>query len=189
MARLFLALTLPERLQDRLGEEIDRLRLSGAAVAWVAPRKLHLTLRFLGEMDPGRLLTLDPLIREACAGTGALRLLARGLGAFPDASRPRVVWCGVEGEDPDVAERLQDLHRRIERAARSEGFRPEKGGFEPHVTLGRVKSPLNVSSLLERMGPAVRREFGRFEATKLVLLESHLRASGSSYEEVQEFAL
>ena len=172
MARLFLALTLPEKLQRRLGEEADRLRLSGAHVRWVSPDLYHVTLRFLGEVSDSELPDLDDVLDQAVPGVGSLKLVAKGLGATPSLDRPRVITCGIVGRDEAEQEELLELNQRIEKGLVELGYRREKRRFRPHLTLGRVRGDENLDSLTERIGPTVRREFGHFECHEVTLFES-----------------
>ena len=189
MPRVFMAISLPEVLRQRLGEETDRLRLTGARVIWVDPRLYHVTLRFLGEVADPDLPELCSILDEEASGTGALQLVARGLGALPSIERPRVLTCGLAGRDPDETEALQDLRRRLNRRCRDEGFRPERGRFDPHITLGRLRGPEHTDRLAERIGPAVRREFGHFRVAEVALLESSEDRHGRIYVPLHVAAL
>ncbi|NRA96410.1 MAG: RNA 2',3'-cyclic phosphodiesterase [Planctomycetes bacterium] len=190
MARTFVALALPAKLRQRLSEEADRLRLAGAAVSWTRPENYHVTIRFLGELPDEDLLVLDALLRGAAVACQPLPLTACGLGTFPDtgSDSPRVVWCGISEQDPSRGD-LQGLRNGVQEALRGQGCRAEKGAFDPHITLGRVRSPLNAASLLERMGPAVRRAFGTFVARDLILYETVRTKQGVAYEPLQRFPL
>jgi 2'-5' RNA ligase len=189
MLRLFIAIPLPTRVQRRLAEESDRLRLAGAPVRWVGPENLHITLRFLGEVAEAELLGLIDILKDVVPGVGGLELVARGLGAYPSLSRPRVVWCGVTGRDEEELEELQDLYRRLDRELGKAGFRRDRRSFAPHVTLGRVRGTRNLDGLIERLGPSLRREFAHFSVKEIVLFESHQGRQGSVYTPVQTVSL
>ena len=192
MARLFLALPLPPKLRHRLHEETDRLRLAGAEVAWVKEENYHVTVRFLGEVADADLLHLDPVFRDAAAQVPPLKLVAKGLGWFPERGHedtPRVVWCGIAGEEDAHFDALQQLQRTVEAAIRPFGFRREKGPYRPHITLGRVRSPHNAPELVSRMGPGQRREFGHFVCREIALIESRLTKVGPEYTALQGFPL
>ena len=187
MARAFIALAIPAKVQQRLSEEADRLRLTGAEVAWVRPDNYHLTLRFLGEIEDEEMLVLDPMLREIASQRSALRLVAKGLGTFDDrkTGKPRAVWCGAELADG--GDGLMGLRGAIERGLASAGYRRDKSAFEPHLTLGRVRGDRNLEVMLERIGPAVRREFAHFTVGEMVLFESAQGPSGTCYEPLQVF--
>lgn len=189
MPRTFLALPLPERVRKRLSEESDRLRLSGAHVTWVRPTNYHVTVRFLGDVEFDDLQVIDPVVRNAADGVGKLRLVVKGLGAFPEEGEPRVVWCGLDAAESVDLELLHDLKKDLDDELSAHGYRREKAAYRPHVTLGRVRSPRNIESLRERLGPAVRREFGHFTASEIVLYESTRSRDGMLYTPLQRFPL
>ena len=131
--RLFIALTPPPEVQRAVWDAFAPLRARAMPVKWIPPDGIHLTLKFLGEVDEGRLAELSGALVDAVAGARAISLVVRGAGAFPDARRPRVFWAGVE-PDPAI-ELLQD---RVERVFGPLGFPTEGRAFRPHLTLGRA---------------------------------------------------
>lgn len=128
MPRLFVAAELPEAVKERLAG--ISYGLPGAA--WVPPEQMHLTLRFLGEVEDG--LFRD--IREALGGlrSPSFYLTLKGLGHFPKRGDPEVLWAGV-AENPELVR----LRNRIESLLVKRGAEPEARKFHPHVTLARVK--------------------------------------------------
>lgn len=131
--RLFIALTPPAEVQRAVWEAFRPLRAHELPVKWVAPEGVHLTLKFLGEVDDERRDDLVATLGAAAAGTHPLALTVRGAGAFPDLERPRVFWAGVE---PDAA--LELLADHVERGFAPLGFPTEARAFRPHLTLGRA---------------------------------------------------
>lgn len=127
--RLFVAIPLPAELRESLGLLQD---VSAGGLNWQDPGQMHLTLRFIGEVD-------EPVAGEIA---GALRtvefppfeLTFRGTGAFPDEGHPSVIWAGVRPEEP-----LMRLQEEVEEVCRDVGLDPERRGYVPHVTIGRVK--------------------------------------------------
>ena len=133
MIRLFIGIPLPDNLRQRLA-----LMQAGVPDArWVPPENLHLTLRFIGEVEePAAQDVHDALSRLNIA---AFPLTLRGAGLFSAGKRPRALWVGVE-ENPA----LHYLQSKVERAVQKAGLEPEHRHFTPHVTIARVsKSPLN----------------------------------------------
>ncbi len=189
MARTFYAFEIPKRVQDRLAEEASRLKRCDADVSWVKPEKYHVTLRFLGEIADEDILPLAKLLQSAAASEPPLSLVARGIGWFPEGREPRVIWAGVSGETESEELRLQRIRRALNDGARKLGLRPEKGAFTGHVTLGRVRSSKNTDVLLDRIGPARRREFAHFKVEDLVLFESHETALGTAYTPLETLRL
>ena len=166
-------------MRAALGAAIERLRKVAPDVAWVAPANLHLTLKFLGQVDARRLEEIAAGLRGAAAGLTAFDAVMAGLGAFPSASRPRVVWAGVAGGAPGLTE----LAGRVERACAALGFPPETRPFSPHITLGRVRAPRRDARLADLLAAAARDEFGRSRVEGLALMESELSRRGARYTE------
>ncbi|MGD1880464.1 MAG: RNA 2',3'-cyclic phosphodiesterase [Kiloniellaceae bacterium] len=127
--RLFVALSLPDTVRERLCGLCSGL----PGARWVAPESLHLTLRFIGEVDGGVAEDIDAALSGIHCPRFSLTLA--GVGDFGDGRRLRSVWVGVEANE--VLERLQ---AKVEQAVRRAGQPPEKRKFKPHVTLARFKS-------------------------------------------------
>jgi 2'-5' RNA ligase len=189
--RLFVALELaPEAC--RAAEEVAReLKATGADVKWVRPESLHLTLKFLGEVDPGRLPELQEALRRACAGARALELGLAGAGAFPGVRRPQVVWLGLEGQTAELA----GLAARVEDEAEALGFARDKRGFKPHLTLGRMRRKRRGAGA-PPAGPLARALAGlagwqgpRFTGSRVSLMHSTLTPAGAVYEPLETVTL
>lgn len=115
MPRLFIAVDLTADIKDVLRGVQARPQFEGLRVRWAPPEQMHLTLVFLGATDARDVAPIEQAMSAAVAGRGPLHVSLGGLGAFPDLARPRVVWCGVEGDSGAV--RKRSVGRR--RAARS----------------------------------------------------------------------
>lgn len=189
MARTFFALTLPGKLRARLVEEQERLSAGGARVSWVPLENFHITLRFVGEVLDRDLVDVVRAGTKAFAGTKAMNLVAVGLSGSPSIEELRVVQCGVRGLTPDDEARLRELRARLDEHLEPCGWRPERGLFVPHVTLGRVRKGKETLGLAAKMGPAVRREFGHFAAREAGLFQSFEHPDGVSYTPLQHFVL
>ena len=150
----------------------------------VRTETLHLTLRFLGETDEGLVEDIEALMATAVEGVRPFSMSFEGVGAFPNARKPRVVWIGLKGADP-----LVDIARRLEQGVVDLGFKPEKRGFRPHATVARVKHLRRrgrMASLLERWSDA---SFGAMEVTAIVLKRSQLTPQGAVYSDVHVTSL
>lgn len=172
MKRLFIGFLLPDRVSRRLDEEVAKLRATGADVRWTPAPLMHVTLRFLGDCPDGSTLDASRLLAESARGTRALKLVAKGLGTFPDEGPPRIVHVGMVGEDPAQEEAFRELRRKLNDGARAYGYRPEKGAFRPHATLGRVREGAETELMMRKLGPGVRREFAHFRVEQIALFES-----------------
>lgn len=169
--RLFFAIPLPDPALDAVAEALRPLRGAGPGVGWVKRANLHLTLRFLGEVDAARADEVGdavaPWVRRLFFSP--VRLV--GGGAFPDARRPKVVWIGAEAS-------LGPLVGAIESCMVNLGFTPEARPFVPHLTVGRVRD-----GRADRLVDALRElgEVATFTPDQVVLYESQPRPEGVRY--------
>jgi 2'-5' RNA ligase len=179
--RLFVAIPVPDAVRKdmiRVQRELQPLAPPGA-VRWTKPEQFHLTLRFLGDVPSDRAGALQESVRAVCSGTPVLRLRAKGVGFFPNARSPRVVWVGVTDDE----NRLVDLQKQIESAIRP--FTAEPGGdrFAGHVTLGRLNrfNILRINDLTTCVEAMKKRMFGEWLAREIEIVRSELSATGSRY--------
>jgi RNA 2',3'-cyclic 3'-phosphodiesterase len=179
--RVFIAITLPDPVKDAIEQAQGQLRaaLPGTCVRWARRDQLHLTLKFLGNVEVPRLDALTASIRSACAGFGALQLRAGQIGFFPDARHPRVVWTGVRDEQ----DRLPSLQRVVETAAAEFTSQAPAPTFTGHVTLGRCRAiTRSQADVLSTSAKAMEdRMFGEWAADRLDLIRSLLSRTGSRY--------
>lgn len=133
--RCFIAIELPDELKREIKRIQTKLKSDGqAGVKWVDPDGIHLTLKFLGEVDADWIDEITEAIKSAAVGIPPFRLEVKGLGVFPNLNRVRVVWVGLEGE----LDKLTQLVRQIETYVSPLGFPTEAREFTPHLTLARV---------------------------------------------------
>jgi 2'-5' RNA ligase len=176
MHRLFVAIRPPEAICDLLVDAMD----DSPELRWVADEQLHVTLRFVGEVE-------RPVASDLAIALGPLRsdrfeLRISGAGRF-DQKRGGAVWAGVEPKAPVAA-----LAAKIERACQSIGIEPERRTFHPHITLARWKgrSSRAADSLLERLAGLSSEPFA---VDRFILFESHLSRHGPHYEAVAAYPL
>ncbi|HZD55258.1 MAG TPA: RNA 2',3'-cyclic phosphodiesterase [Anaerolineales bacterium] len=138
--RSFIAIDLPPKIQKRLNNVSDQLqnRLESVPVRWVPVENIHLTLKFLGDVSESNLEVLKDVLRTVVSGHQTFEISIGGLGAFPKAKRPRVIWIGVE-----APQNLSAVQHSIEAETTRLGYAPEKRPFSPHLTLGRVSRNAN----------------------------------------------
>ena len=175
MHRLFVAIRPPEDIRDLLIDAMD----DGADFRWQSDEQLHLTLRFIGEVE--RPIASDLSLALSSLRAAAFDLRLSGLGTF-DHRNGGAIWAGVEPAEP-----VKALAARIERICQSVGLPPERRAFRPHITLARWKGPRSREARAFLAGRAVSSD--PFKVDRVVLFESRLSRHGAHYEEVESFPL
>ena len=143
MPRLFIAVDIPETIKKNL--ESMFFGIPGAR--WVSLDQLHLTVRFIGDVDG--VMFLDIKDRLAEINISPFDIKMKGLGHFPPRGAPRIIWAGLE-----KSETLMFLRKKIDTALLQIGVTPEKRKFSPHITLARLKNtpPQKVARFLSGNG-------------------------------------
>ncbi len=181
--RAFIAVDISGEARDALAEVTKRLQEQGVSgVRWVRPEGIHLTLKFLGDMESTMIDRVMEGVESACKGTGPFELGLSEPGAFPSSKSPRVVWVGLRGE-LDLLERLQG---RIDQEMHSVcGFPKERRAFTPHLTLGRMRENASGEER-RRAGEALAKippENGVWwQVREVCLVRSTLTPSGAVYD-------
>lgn len=184
--RVFCAVELPPEVRARATEHIARLReaVPETRAGWEREEKLHITLKFLGEIEAQRVAALSQAAARATQSAQPLTLSLENAGAFPTHGAARVLWLGIK----DAAGGLVRLQQSLEDECASEGFQREERAFHPHLTIARVRAPQGARRLA-----ALHREMGfppvEFQVTKLVVIRSEMGAGGSRYTGVSRHQL
>ena len=173
--RTFVALNLPAAEREQLYAALEPLRQRDLPIRWTAAESLHLTLKFLGEIEGNEVARLDEAMRVIAAKHGPQTLRIGGVGAFPAIRRANIVWVGIQ---PDPA--LLALQRDVELAMSKLGYTRDYKTYRPHITVGRTRNESRAPDL-ERHGGAVRYESSVHVGT-MDLMRSHTGAGGSKYE-------
>jgi RNA 2',3'-cyclic 3'-phosphodiesterase len=179
--RAFVAMPVP----DSVKREVVRAQngfcslLPRAEIRWVRPDQMHLTLRFLGEVDPARLDPLVAVTRTSCRNFSPFSLEVAQAGLFPHERRPRVLWVGLRGQTGP----LQQLQAALEAALADFAEKQEDRSFSPHLTLARIKSlrPNEVRALAARVQELQSLCLGGWQADRVEVMGSELRPEGSRY--------
>lgn len=182
--RTFIAVPLPVQCQSMLDQTQKELRSHNAEVGWVAIPSIHLTLKFLGEVDPEIIPELAQNLESVSRSEHAFELTLRGLGCFPNPRSPRVIWCGIEGE----TDALLRLQQNVDSVCGELGFAPENRSFKPHLTLGRVKGKRNLQALTDciKIGSVLE---SRFKADCFNIYRSTLKPQGAVYSVLKTISL
>ncbi len=174
--RTFAAIKIPEELQNKLGSIQNELKTIPGRITWVAPENIHLTLKFLGEVEGRKLDKITRELNKASEVCSPFMLEFTELGAFPNLERPRVIWIGISGN-----EQLHRLQREVEQRLRKCGFAPESKRFSPHLTLGRIRSLKDRPMLRTAVSSVRLPELEEFRIDNIYLMRSQLRPDGPWY--------
>jgi len=183
--RAFVAVNLDQDLKDALAKVQERLKATRADVGWVRPESLHLTLKFLGQVEESRLGAVAEAIAAAATGYGSFRLVLGGVGAFPQPRAARVVWIGVQ----QGAEALVTLQARVEAGLEALGFAREERPFAAHLTLGRVRGPARREQLAVALTSIPAEPLREMMLHRIDLMKSELGPGGARYTALQTFPL
>jgi len=200
MIRAFLAVELSERLrtgvaqvQRDLKQRLDREASPRVRISWVRPASIHLTLKFLGDIDESLVEPLRQAIEPVVKAHQPVRIPIERLGAFPHSLQPRVLWVGApeQWERGEEAQRLAALHHAVETCCVTVGFAPDARPLSPHLTLARIKEGEgHVGKALAGTGIMDRPlSLGSLEVGPVVLMKSELRPTGSVYTKLWQSPL
>jgi RNA 2',3'-cyclic 3'-phosphodiesterase len=184
--RLFCAISLSPEVRTRAAQHIAHLRdsLPRVRASWERTEKLHITLKFFGDVEPTRTGSLSDAITRAANNINAFNLVIEGAGFFPTHGNPRVLWLGVH----DSHDTLTRLHQTLEDECALSGFNREQRPFHPHVTLARLRQPAGTRQLA-----ALHKETGfaplELNVNEIVLMKSELGRAGSSYTPLSRHSL
>ena len=168
IVRLFFGFELPWAVRQRATGLRTLVVDPKKVVRWVKSVNLHLTVRFLGSTPEGMVPEIVASLGSHCGDIGPIKITIEGTGVFPQPTRPRVLWLGVEGE----VESLQRVESVIHQAVEPLGFPREEREYIPHITLGKVRYPQKVT-------PEVSMYIGAtYEPVDCTLKVLHLYASG-----------
>jgi 2'-5' RNA ligase len=185
MWRTFIAVPLPRRVREAAGALQGLLKGQGGRLKWVRPDGMHLTLKFLGDVDPARVPEIEQALAAAAGSAAPFTLDVRGIGVFPGMRKPRVLWMGVKGQ--------LDLLSALQVAVESElvriGFPAEQRPFRAHLTLARIKVPIRLSLPPEILSKAEGMGSGAFTVERICVFRSELKPAVAVYTQLCDVAL
>jgi RNA 2',3'-cyclic 3'-phosphodiesterase len=179
--RSFIAVNIGVNAVRAIADEQARLRRATSArgldVRWIAPQNLHLTLAFLGQVTEPMVAAIEDGLESIANKLVPFELVAKGLGVFPDARSPRVVWVGLD----DARGNLVRLHAAISEVLGRMGFDIDDKPFRSHVTIGRVKE-VDGGALETCLAEAGEKTYGAFKVRDLACYRSDLKPTGADYQ-------
>ncbi|MEC4686390.1 MAG: RNA 2',3'-cyclic phosphodiesterase [Nitrospirota bacterium] len=175
--RCFIAIDIGEEMKKELDAFMKGLKKLAPDVKWLSGNHIHLTLKFLGNTDENLVERIKASLESVASCHRKFNLTVAGAGGFPDYSRPRVLWVGI-----NRSEELNLLYNNIESAMELLGFERETRKFRPHLTIARVKSQKGLPPLLKEIRGCKDKEFGKIEVSEVLLMKSTLKTTGAEYE-------
>jgi len=191
MHRCFIAIKPTEEICNRVLTFIEDLKdqLDSELIRWCSKDQLHITLKFLGDVEEERIEPLKTTLRNYCSEFSKFELTISGAGCFPDFSFPRVIWVGMNGE----LDKLSALQEAVEVGVCEFGDHKEERDFKPHLTIARIKRVSNkqlrdIRNKLQRTitGTGL---IGGWQVDNVLLMESSLQPSGAIYQELDSIKL
>lgn len=180
MIRLFIALELSERQRHEIVNLQNELKQWVNNVRWVKIEGLHLTLKFIGETEENNIESIKKAIDRVSLSHEPFEVDFSGLGVFPSLSKAKVLWLAVnKGKDM-----LINLAENLDSELTEEGFKPEKRGYQPHLTLGRIRQPIEESIINNLMKSNEVTRIAPTEICDVTLFESNLTRQGPLYKVV-----
>ncbi len=183
LIRAFMALELDEEIKISLKKIEDHLKKLDLDVKWVNPHNVHLTLKFLGEIPPPKLTSVQEIFPSLFKNFSSFEIEMDRLGVFPKIVHPKIIWVGVSKN----AQHIVDLANRIEEQLGYLAIEKENKQFSPHLTIGRLKSSKNQYRLIEEIrnfsiSPPLKQRF-----QSVSLFKSTLTPQGPVYEILQKY--
>jgi len=177
--RTFIAVEISPEVRMRTARLISRLQETGANVRWVKPEQMHITLKFLGDVDLRDIPDVCAAVARSTIDVPPFSLRIAGAGAFPNLLHPRTVWLGADQGSDELAE----LYARIETALSALGYRAEQRRFRPHLTIGRVRNAdRGMEALAEVLTQHADYVAGVVDVDEVVTFSSDLERDGPQHE-------
>ncbi len=182
--RAFIAIELPPELKQYLASLQKKLKAEKQPrIKWVKPEGIHLTLKFLGDIDMSMVKPVTQAMADAAAEASSFKLGVQQPGAFPNLQRVQVVWVGLGGE----VDKLKQLHKKLDADLVKLGFTPENRPFKPHLTLARLGNEASAEQR-QQLGDlitATRLEAALpIEVSAISLMKSQLTRAGAIYSRI-----
>jgi 2'-5' RNA ligase len=160
----------------RLLEFEKEIKETGANVKLVEPENVHITLKFLGDTDESRIDEIDKIMKDAVKEIDPFNIRLKGAGVFPNQNYIKVIWMGIKQGEP-----IEIIVRKIDEQLSKIGFKKEKRGFSPHLTIARVKSAKGKGGILHVIEKYRDAQFVDIRVDSIKLKKSDLTPKGPIY--------
>ncbi len=179
--RSFISVDISDPVIAKKVEDIEK-KLMGvkAAVKWVDPKVVHITLKFLGDISPAQIDPIFEVMKDV--GFKPFNIHILNIGCFPNMNKPRVVWLGIK----EGKEELEALYSQLNIKLKPLGFRPETRRFRAHITIGRIKGKKGIHELAGQISRMKEVAIGIQRIESLKLKKSTLTPKGPIYETLRE---
>ncbi|MEK6528281.1 MAG: RNA 2',3'-cyclic phosphodiesterase [Nitrospirota bacterium] len=182
--RCFIAIELPDSVKSCLTRLQDELKKCKADIRWVNPGNVHLTLKFLGNIKEEMLQTISNGMKKVCSSSNPFNLEIKGIGMFPNAKSPRVLWLGVENNSF-----IMSLQTGIEKEMEKAGFKQEERKFKAHLTIGRFRSSSGKEDIFKAVSTHEKDSLGIINVNSMSLMKSELNPDGARHTRIAEIPL
>lgn len=183
--RAFIAIELEKELKDRLVSFLQELNKVSRNIKWVKREGMHLTLKFLGEIEEKKIPDIESSLKDISKKFSPFVIRLRGAGTFPPGRKnPRVLWVGIE-----EIKTLMAMQAQMEEEMEKWEFPKEKREFHPHLTLGRIKTHSFLGGIFPLLEKNKESDFGEMEVKKITFFQSLLKPTGAEYRVISEFDL
>jgi 2'-5' RNA ligase len=182
--RCFIAIDVPEDIKNSISILIKGINHRAKGIKWVPPEKIHLTLKFLGEIKEERIKEIKDRLDSISSNHRDFDISVSKIGGFPSLKNPNVLWIGI-----DYSEDLKRLYEDVEDAMFDLGFEKENRKFFPHLTIARMKDKRDIDPIIKSLIAFKDKFFGYLKVEEILLMKSVLRPSGAEYSKIEAFKL
>ena len=183
--RAFIAINFNPKIQRSIGRMQDHLRKTNCDIKWVRPENIHITLKFLGNVETKQVDAIKRMLANHYRSTKPLKVELAQLGTFPNINRPRILWIGLK----DNKQRLSQTAISLQKALTKIGLEGDQKAFSPHITIGRIRSFKNTNLLSESISKYQVPKGLTQVITKIILYKSILTSQGPNYEPLYQAML
>jgi len=184
MIRTFIAIELPVEVKQVARKIQNQLGVSIEGIRWVKNENIHLSVKFLGNVEENRINDIAVAVKNAVKDISVMNLKTGHLGIFPNERRPRILWLGMEGDVPEFIRMSKNCESELAKV----GFEKDAREIKPHITVGRIRSKKKQKGLLKILKDMPVGNI-KFRADTLIIMRSELNSDGAVYTDLQSVKL